>query len=154
MGLTAVVLSLIFVGLQMRQDQILARSELGAGTVEAFNELGLTATDPELARTFAKMVNEPDNLTDDEMIQINSYLLAVKSLFIRECYLVSRGVFSDCTGFIKTNAGRYFGSRYAQSWWRLNWAPHPYLPDWVNNEVTGLRGDTIQQRLKQLREAL
>ena len=153
-GLVAIVLSLIFVGLQMRQDQILARSELGAGTVEAFNDLGLTATDPEFARAFAKMLNEPDNLTDDEMIQINSYLIAAKSLFIRECYLVSRGVFSECTNFIKSNAGRFFGSRYAQSWWRLNWAPNPYLPDWVNDEVTGLGGDTNQQRLRELRESL
>ncbi len=151
MGLVAIVLSLVFVGLQIRQDQILARAELGAGTVESFNDLGLTASDPEFAITFAKMLNEPKNLTDDEMIQINSYLLGAKMLFIRECYLVARGVFADCTGFVNDNARRLFGSRYAKTWWRLNWAPHPYIPDWVNDLVVGLDDDATQQQLKELR---
>lgn len=32
-GIAAIVASLVFVGLQMRQDHVIARSELGAGSL-------------------------------------------------------------------------------------------------------------------------
>ena len=149
-GLVAIVLSLIFVGLQVRQDQLLARSDLGAGSLETFIPLSLTASDPEFAKTLAKMLNDPKNLTDDEMIQINGYLNAAKALFVRECYLVNRGVFVECKNMITAQLSNFFGSSYAKSWWRDNWQPNLILGDWVNAAVEDLDSDSEQRRLKSI----
>lgn len=153
-GLLAIVLSLVFVGIQMRQDHRLARAELGAGGTEALNDLQLIATDSEFARTFAKMLNEPVELTDEEMIQINSFLSSVKAHFIRECYLVQRGVYQECVELIRAIGPDYFGSTYAQLWWKQNWKPTLYLPEWVNDEILGLSNNSSRQELLQLRENL
>ncbi len=153
-GLVAIVLSLIFVGLQMRQDQILARSELGAGTVEVMIEVRSTVSDPDFAKTWAKSLNEPENLSDDEMVQINSYLANTKAIFIRECYLVSRGVFAECDNVLNSQIPKIFGSEYAKSWWRLNWRSDGILPDWVNTVVEDLEPDTIRGDLKSIRDEI
>lgn len=153
-GLVAIVLSLIFVALQIRQDHKLARSELGAGTTENNADILLIATESEFAKSFAKMINQPDELTDSEMIQIDFFLHAVKTTFIRECYLKERGVFDECAEMIRSRLPLTFGSAYAQTWWRLNWAPHPYIPNWVSDEIAGLDGDTNQQYFQELREGL
>ena len=153
-GLTAVVLSLVFVGLQIRQDQNLVRSDLGSRGLETLINLKLHASDPAFAKTHAKMINEPDNLTDDEMIQINNYLAAAFSLFIRECYLESRDVYAECDSMFKNDASYFFGSKYAQSWWRKNWRAGSLSPEWMNDEVESLSSDANRLMLKEMREEL
>ena len=154
-GLTAIVLSLIFVGFQIRQEQKLARSDLGSRGLEVRLSLELTASDPAFAETFAKMLNEPDDLTDDEMVQVNGFLRAAKTLFIRECYLKSMGVYAECDAMLKNNAHYFFGSRYAQSWWRKEWrGASPYTPEWMNDEVLKLNSDENQLMLREIREGL
>ena len=55
-GIAAIVASLVFVGLQMRQDHVFARSELGAGSFESLAALRQEMTDSEFAATYAKML--------------------------------------------------------------------------------------------------
>ena len=153
-GFAAIALSLIFVGLQLRQDHLLARSELGAGTMEAIVELNAMGNDTEFAATLAKMINDPNNLTDGEMIQIDRYLHSAKALIVRECYLVAINVFDECDTTARVILGRDFGSRYAQAWWKLDWSPIPYIPDWANDELTGMDDDRNVKNLKELRDSL
>jgi hypothetical protein len=154
-GVTAVVLSLIFVGVQLWQDRLLARSQLGAESLEAFNSIMLETLDPEFAEVFAKMVEDPNNLTTAEMVQLNGFLQSVKVLFVRECYLVQRAVFEECAGIIGAQVPRIFGNSYAKSWWRARWQSGGVLEDWVNSLVeeqdpTAQRDDfaLIRQGLK------
>ena len=65
-GLTAIVLSLIFVGFQIRQEQNLARADLGSRALETLISLELTVSDPAFAKTYAKMLDKPGDLTDDD----------------------------------------------------------------------------------------
>lgn len=69
----------------------------------------MLAANSDLAKTYSKTVNQPDELSDDEI---------------------------------------------ALNWWRLNSSPHPYIPDWINDEVAGLYADSNQQYLMQLRDGL
>ena len=153
-GIFAIVLSLMFVVFQIRQDQVLTRSELGAGTTENTGNIQLMAANPDFAKTYSKMVNQPDELSDDEIVQMHFLLGAVKSSFIRECYLKARGVFAECAGMIRYHLPRYFGNAFAKNWWRLNSSPSPFIPDWINDEVAGLDADTNQQYFMQLRDGL
>ena len=92
-GIAAIVASLVFVGLQLRQDQVIARSALGAGSFESLASLRQEMIGSDFAATYAKMLEQPEQLTTVEQLQVNAYLDAVKFLIIRECYLYERGVF-------------------------------------------------------------
>lgn len=118
-GIIAIVASLVFVGLQMRQDHIIARSELAAGSFESLASLRREMTEPEFAATYAKMLEQPEQLTTVEQLQVNAYLDAAKFLIIRECYLYERGIFTECTVVVRQYGPYFFGNSYAQAWWRL-----------------------------------
>ena len=50
-GIVAIVASLVFVGLQMRQDHVFARSDLGAGSFESLASLRQAMISDEFAAT-------------------------------------------------------------------------------------------------------
>ena len=154
-GLAAIVASLVFVGMQMRQDRVLARSELGAGSFETLASLRLELTSPEFAATYAKVLERPDQLTTAEKLQINGYLDAVKLLIIRECYLKERGVFTECEVIVREYGPFFFGNRYAQAWWPLQNARElTFLPSWVNSEITAIDPDINMLELNQIQNEL
>ena len=148
-GIVAIVASLVFVGLQLRQDQVFARSELGAGSFESLASLRQEMTGSEFAATFAKMLEEPAQLTTAEQLQVNAYLDAAKFLIIRECYLYERGIFTECDIAVREYGPYFFGNSYAQSWWRLQ-SPKEltFLPGWVSDEISGI---DPEYNLKELR---
>ncbi len=153
-GIFAVVLSLMFVGLQMRQEQELARADLGSRGLETLIDLRLHASDPTFAITYSKMLDQPSELTDGEMIQINNYLSAGLSLFVRECFLLARDVYAECDDMFKVHAPFFFGSEYAQAWWKRNWKPGPYTPAWMNDEIDSLDVDVSRRMLEEIRDEL
>ena len=148
-GIAAIVASLVFVGLQMRQDRVVARSELGAGSFESLASLRQEMTGPEFATTYAKMLEQPEQLTTAEQLQVNAYLDAAKFLIIRECYLYERGIFTECEIIVRQYGPYFFGNSYAQTWWRLQ-SPRKlrFLPGWVDDEITGI---DPEYNLKELR---
>ena len=155
-GMVLLIVSVIFLALQIRQDHNLTRSALGSQTTELFNELELTASDPNFARVYKKMLREPDSLSDDEMIQINSYLYAAKMLIQRECYLAYRTIFKSCRPFVRQHIHHFFGSKYAQSWWRVNRQLERNRPleEWVEDEIENLAPDSISGELERIRDGI
>ena len=153
-GIAAIVASLVFVGLQMRQEQELARADLGSRGVETLIDLRLRASESDFAETYSKMLEHPSELTDGEMLQINNYLSAVQSLFVRECYLLARDVYGECDEMFKANAPFFFGSQYAQTWWKRNWSPSLYTPSWMNDEVENLDIEVGRRMLEEIRKDL
>lgn len=148
-GIAAIVASLVFVGLQMRQDHVFARSELGAGSFESLASLRQAMTEPEFAATYARMLEQPEQLTTAEQLQVNAYLDAAKFLIIRECYLYERGIFTECIVLVREYGPYFFGNEYAQKWWRLQ-SPQEltFLPSWVDAEISGI---DPEYNLKELR---
>lgn len=152
-GITAIVLSLIFVGYQMEHDRRLTQAALGSESSAMIMEAFESLYDPELSITYAKMLERPEDLTVDEMLQINGRLEAITELFFRECYLVARGVFNECEAIARANIPLFFGSRYAQAWWADS-KMRPLLPSWMDEEIRGLDSDTELQRLEALKDRL
>ena len=114
----------------------------------------MVAIESAFQKTFVKMINEPDKLTDDEIVEIGFFLQAVKLLFIRECYLVERGVFVECDGTIRGNVRVYFKNEFAKAWWKQNDRPNPNLPDWLSGEIAELDANGNRRRLEELRESV
>ncbi len=137
-GIVAVVASLIFVGVELRQEQGLARADLGSQSFQAVADLQQTLTDPDFAGTWSKMLERPGDLTLPEQLQVEGVLLAAKTFFMRECYLNYRGVFPDCRGLVMHIGPTFFGSEYAQQWWRAHRGGEPLLPDWIDDEIASI----------------
>ena len=153
-GMLAIVASLTFVGLQVRQDQVIARSQLfsdGMARVDSFYQ---ALMDPEFAGTYATMLDRPEDLSVEEMLQINGLLNQLMNMMIRECYLVERGIYPQCANFIRAPLRQFFGSKYAQSWWRVNRLPYRLLPDWIDEEIAGLETDRIWRGLDDVKAGL
>jgi hypothetical protein len=154
-GIAAIVASLVFVGMQMRQDRIHARAELGAGSFESLASLRLEMTGTEFSATYGKALEHPEQLTIAEKLQINGYLDAVKLLFIRECYLKEREVFTECEVIVHEYGPFFFGNRYAQSWWRLQDPQElTFLPNWVDDEIADIDAGSNLRQLKEVHEGL
>jgi hypothetical protein len=138
-GIAAIVASLIFVGLQLQQDRLLVRSEVGAVSLEFAATVHLAMSDPDISDPWAKMLDQPQNLTPSEILRIDGYLEAVRSVMLRECYLMAMGVFVECEAMVRGMAEKYFANEYAQTWWRNNHEPNPVgTADLINAVVTNV----------------
>ena len=154
-GGVAIVASLIFVGLQIRQDQVIARSELGAGTFESYATINQVMVVPEFATLWAKTLETPKDLRVDEMLRVNGFLNLVAEAMARECYLKERGIFVECDNVIRDLIRRYFGNAYAQTWWRRSdTRPAVVLPEWVDKEISELDVTAGRTRLESIRDEL
>ena len=140
-GMIAIIASLVFVGYQLNQDRVIARAELTSDSFHFVVELNQTLTEPAFAKTFAKMLDRPEDLSLDEKIQIDRLFTSVNILYVRECYLKGRGILGECDAIIRGTARIFFGNRYGQSWWQLygrkgdeNNELFPF-PNWVEAEI-------------------
>ncbi len=153
-GLIAIVGSLVFVGVQLRQDHVIARSELTSGSFQIVISLQQSLTNPAFAKTFSKMLDQPDDLSLDEKVQIDNFFSSLNTMYIRECYLKGRGILAECDAVVRNTARKYFGNRYGQSWWRLygfkgNESDELFpFPNWVGAEIENYDPNAYRQMLE------
>ncbi len=70
-GLVGIVGSLVFVGLEVRQNSVATRASTNAGVADAFRELNLVlASSPELARAVVASFDDPEKLSPEERILV------------------------------------------------------------------------------------
>ena len=149
-GVLAIVASLVFVGLQIQQDHSIARAELNSLLVEGSQSLLEIRTRSEFSKSWAKMLEQPEDLSTDEILQINSFLQSVKESFDVHCLLVTFGVFETCEGFLRAHIPIYFGNRYAQMWWKRNAQGGAGLPEWVDEAILGTDPNLDIRKIEQI----
>ncbi len=118
-GVLAVVASLVFVGVQLRQEQIFAQAALGSVTLESLAEFDQGFEDPIVASIYVKMISDPEEMSIEEMTQANAILDHIVRLWIREDYLYELGIFGEDTRAVDEYVARMFGNTYAKTWWNL-----------------------------------
>jgi len=147
-GMFAIIASLIFVGLQMRQDQVIARSELTSHSFDLMMGFNQSLFDPSFAAIYVKMLEHPEDLNVKEMVRIDALLDSVMRAYGRECYLVARGIFAECVNIVRVTAQRYFGSRYARSWLRVRKEIiDPFIFDQLEAQLVNLDANLFRRRL-------
>ena len=68
-GLLSIVGSLVFVGLEVRQNSVATRASTNAAVADAFRELNLVlASSPELARSVVVSFDDPNKMSPEERI--------------------------------------------------------------------------------------
>mgnify|MGYP001815839083 FL=1 len=149
-GIAAIVASLIFVGVQLRQEQIIARSELTSQSFELQFSLQQSMLDSDMANAYAKMIEGSESLSIGEKIQIDNLLAAARTMYIRECYLQARGVLVECKAIVQETARRYFGNPYGRSWWEANKPEFDEglaIIEWIDDEIERLDPDEYRNLL-------
>jgi hypothetical protein len=126
---------LLFVGLQLQQDRDLARAELGSDANEFMRLVDLGMSDPDIGQVWAKMLVSPQDLTVAEMVQVDGILRSAYTMMLRECYLVTMEVFTECQSLAGVVARNYFSNEYAQTWWRQSFKPDDYSSDDIINAI-------------------
>ena len=70
-GIFAVVASLVFVGIEVRQNSVATRSATNAAVKDSFLELNLTiASSPELARAMVTSAENPDDALPEDRLRV------------------------------------------------------------------------------------
>ena len=141
--MAAIVASLVFVGIQLQLDRVIARSELTSETFQMVSSINDRLIESGFAKTYAKMLEQPEELSLDERIQLDSFFRRVVITYTRECYLVGRGILGECDAIIRATSRRFFGSQYGQSWYQQNGPKgrrndelFPF-PEWAESEIAG-----------------
>jgi hypothetical protein len=133
-GFLALIASLLFLGLQVRQDHKIARAELDTVMGERSASLLEMKTSGEFSTTWAKMLEQPDELSTAEVIRLNSFLQSVRETFFMDCLLVARDIFDECENYARSHIPLFFGNKYAKAWWANN--PAGGLLEWLNAVVS------------------
>jgi len=142
LGIAAIVASLIFVGVQLRQEQLIARTEMASVSAEIKLQINDKISEPEVAAAYAKMLSAPDELSVVEKIHLHGLLWMVIEAFKRDCFIKDRGIFEECDEQIQSLTPFYFGNEFSQRWWQLNKQDTIYaLPAWVDDHISGLDKD-------------
>ena len=116
-GITAIIVGLILVYVELRQTSTIARVEMSNEANQIFAELDEQERDPLFANLLVKAETNPENLTQAERGQLNSYFRRVLHAYSRENYYYQQGLFSEWTSPVRRTAPRYFGSGYGRAWW-------------------------------------
>lgn len=151
-GIAAIVASLVFVGVQLRQEQLIARTEMASVSAEIKLQINDKISEPEVAATFAKMLTAPGDLSVSEKIQLHGLYWMVIEAFKRDCFIKDRGIFQECTEQIQSLAPFYFGNEFSQRWWQLNKQDTIYaLPAWADEHISSLDRDLTLRLLDERR---
>jgi hypothetical protein len=152
-GLVAIVGSLIFVGFQLRQDRVIAQAELSSGSFEVLSLIQEDLSNHDLARVFAKMLEQPEDLTFVEKLQLDNLFRRVTGAYTRDCYLMGRGILVECEHIIRDTAWIFFGNKYGQSWYQLNGLKGDEdnelfpVPDWIEAEIESYEPNSYRLRV-------
>ena len=124
-GMAAVIVGLFLVFEELRQARTIARAELSAESTRLLEALNAQERDPAFASILVKSRQNPEDLTAEERIQLNSYLTSAIVVFIREKYYYDLGIFESWKEFPRRFGPRYFGTGYGRAFWEIRRSQFP-----------------------------
>ncbi len=154
-GGLAVIIGLALVVTELRQTASLTRAELASGTRDNINIVLAQVSSGDFSATYAKMLENPDDLTTAEMLEIDAFLYQIVGVFHREVSLKNRGIFEEDERVLVGLLPRIFANSYAQSWWSVNksgW--HPRVVELMEREIPKLDVNGNMRTMTHIRESL
>ena len=115
-GIFAVVASLVFVGIEVRQNSIATRSANNAAVKDSFRELNLAiATSPELARAMVSSAENPDDALPEDRLRVLALWRALFHVWsnVHRQHLngtIDPALFDAVVQEVSANAGKSMGS--------------------------------------------
>ena len=134
----AVVLGLLLVAYEVRQANFLAKAHTENAIYEGWEVLSMSEIATGINAIYLKSIDRPESLTQQEIEDLGSWLVAVVSLYSRNGRLFHEyGLATDPTYF--TIGPDYFASRHSRDWFEENEAwirlATPMLADVIRDYI-------------------
>lgn len=140
-GGVAVIASLAYVGLQIRQNTSAVRANSAQGFADSINAVQLqVSSGGETARAWQRFYEEPESLTADDRVILDCMALVAFQTYDSGLVQAKLGSLdADTRDMIYRRIGGWFESDYYRDWWTRNpWAFGEPLMSYVEREF-GLR---------------
>lgn len=139
-----VVLGLIILIVEVRQNAALTRAQMEVGTNDLLAQIELSLAEPEIAAAWVKSIQSPEAMTPVEVRMVESHLVSVMLQLDHMFNMEDSGLVSreDVRRHARNVVPYYFGSRHAKNWWRWQesgWSGTPMM------EVVGPIVDDVDE---------
>ena len=118
-GITAILIGLVFVYLEIQQNGIVARASLASGTSDQIDSIYQQLSDPQFAAVYSKSLQSPGSLTESERMQLNGYFSRFMPMFGRERILYRLGLWESPDAIVRTFAPTFLATGYGKIWWSV-----------------------------------
>jgi len=114
-----VVLGLIILIVEIRQNAALTRADMESRRNDVLMQIELSLADPAIGAAWIKSIRAPETMTDLDIRTVESHLVALMLQWdymfnMEKSGLVSR---AEARLHIQNTAPFYFGSAHAKNWW-------------------------------------
>lgn len=151
-----VLAGLIMVGLQIQQNTVWVRAEMASSFADAWMDIDSSKQDGAFAAVLAKSIEQPEDLTLAEMIQLDGYYFTYLDQLERERQLGGLEVSEDSIDrLIAATLPHFFGNAYAQAWWaESKFKLSDDLEEIVDREIAKISADHDQDYYARIRARL
>ena len=158
-GNFSVVAGLILVAFQINQSAFLVRAEIGSNSYNRLVENDRVTVDQSFAEVWAKSLEQPENLTISEMIQLEGYLNSLINSLEGDEWLYDIGIFEGTNeDLLSYTSGIISSNRFAMSWWTETRPEHqkyqPVLVEKIDRQISGVPCESDVERLKRIQSRL
>jgi hypothetical protein len=145
-GNLAVVAGLVVVAIELRQNSIVANGELSSQFQGHWQEMDRSRQDPSFAIVYAKSIEQPEELTLAEKVQLDGYYWTAMDQLDLAQDLVESGLFeSPYEEIVRSNVRYIFTTPYARAWWAsYKELSDPITISIVDDELSRFPAETAQ----------
>lgn len=138
---TGVVLGMIFLIVELRQNAALTRMSMQAAKNALLADIELSLAAPERTEIWVKSYMTPQEMTDVDLRVVESYLVAAMMQWDYMFQMEDAGLVSDAEveRHIRNTAPFYFGSRFAKRWFEQETA------GWQGTRMMALAGPIVRE---------
>lgn len=133
-----VLAGLVLVAYELKQSNSVAQAEHSRETYFAWLDIATIEMEGGMGRVVIKSYEEPDQLTSEELYDLNAWLISIMSLYAYGNDADKLGVSSQFSAIDEPYARYLFGSRYARHWFERN-------KFWLGSENEEVIGRVIQE---------
>ena len=135
-----VVLGLIILIFEVRQNASLTRTEMQIERNSMLIEIEFSISSPETARAWVKSIRTPEEMSDVEIIIVEAHLVASMLQWDLMFHMQSGGLVSaeEAKQHILNTAQYYFGSTFAKNWW------HRQIGGWDGTPMMEVAGPIVE----------
>ena len=115
----AVLLGVVLLVFELRQNAELSRLEMIQDRIDAFQQAEAGFFGPDLSQVWAKSLEEPESMTLTEIRMIDAYLAIHMAQMLRNYELENAGLLNEgaTAGLLEGDAKWLFGSSIGKAWW-------------------------------------
>ena len=117
-GMLVIAITVIFLTLQIQQNTILVRAELNSNAADSWIDIDASKQSESFASTLAKSIENPQELTAAEILELDGYLFTYIDQIIRGRDLYNLGIFDrPLELLVRGSLPDFFGNKFARAWW-------------------------------------